>query len=173
MSGQIQQACTSYLGIINGTLYQIDNAMGQSWKLLELAPVKIPSMPVDAHLATSLNGPPLSALAATATRQQPLYPRAFHGPTLAFKDLAMQLLARFMAHALLRRGQHATIIGATSGDTGAAAIEAFRGLPNIDVVIFYPHGRVSEVQRRQMTSVEARTSTSSHWREPSTTAKPW
>ena len=78
----------------------------------------------------------------------------FHGPTLAFKDLAMQLLARFMAHALLRRGQHATIIGATSGDTGAAAIEAFRGLPNIDVVIFYPHGRVSEVQRRQMTSVE-------------------
>ena len=77
----------------------------------------------------------------------------FHGPTLAFKDLAMQLLARFMAHALLRRGQHATIVGATSGDTGAAAIEAFRGLPNIDVVIFYPHGRVSEVQRRQMTSV--------------------
>ncbi len=78
----------------------------------------------------------------------------FHGPTLAFKDLAMQLLARFMAHALQRRGQHATIVGATSGDTGAAAIEAFRGLPNIDVVIFYPHGRVSEVQRRQMTSVE-------------------
>ena len=78
----------------------------------------------------------------------------FHGPTLAFKDLAMQLLARFMAHALLRRGQHATIVGATSGDTGAAAIEAFRGLPNIDVVIFYPHERVSEVQRRQMTSVE-------------------
>ena len=78
----------------------------------------------------------------------------FHGPTLAFKDLAMQLLARLMGHALLRRGQHATIVGATSGDTGAAAIEAFRGLPNIDVVIFYPHGRVSEVQRRQMTSVE-------------------
>lgn len=78
----------------------------------------------------------------------------FHGPTLAFKDLAMQLLARFMAHALTRRGQHATIVGATSGDTGAAAIEAFRGLPNIDVVIFYPHGRVSDVQRRQMTTVE-------------------
>ena len=78
----------------------------------------------------------------------------FHGPTLAFKDLAMQLLARMMEHALTRRGQHATIVGATSGDTGAAAIEAFRGLANIDVVIFYPHGRVSEVQRRQMTSVE-------------------
>jgi threonine synthase len=78
----------------------------------------------------------------------------FHGPTLAFKDLAMQLLARFMDHALTRRGQHATIVGATSGDTGAAAIEAFRGLANIDVVIFYPHERVSDVQRRQMTTVE-------------------
>ena len=78
----------------------------------------------------------------------------FHGPTLAFKDLAMQLLARLMEHALTRRGQHATIVGATSGDTGAAAIEAFRGLANIDVVIFYPHERVSPVQRRQMTTVE-------------------
>ena len=78
----------------------------------------------------------------------------FHGPTLAFKDLAMQLLARLMEHVLTRRGQHATIVGATSGDTGAAAIEAFRGLANIDVVIFYPHERVSPVQRRQMTTVE-------------------
>ena len=78
----------------------------------------------------------------------------FHGPTLAFKDLAMQLLARLMEQALTRRGQHATILGATSGDTGAAAIEAFRGLANIDVVIFYPHERVSPVQRRQMTTVE-------------------
>ena len=77
----------------------------------------------------------------------------FHGPTLAFKDLAMQLLGRMMEHVLTRRGQHATIIGATSGDTGAAAIEAFRGLSNIDVVILYPHERVSPVQRRQMTTI--------------------
>jgi threonine synthase len=79
----------------------------------------------------------------------------FHGPTLAFKDLAMQLLARLIDHALAARGERATIIGATSGDTGAAAIEAFAGLPRVDVFILYPHGRVSEVQRRQMTTVAA------------------
>lgn len=79
----------------------------------------------------------------------------FHGPTLAFKDVAMQLLGRLMNHALQARGQRATIIGATSGDTGSAAIEAFRGLDQVDVFILYPHGRVSEVQRRQMTGVDA------------------
>src|SRR5262245_25879441 len=79
----------------------------------------------------------------------------FHGPTLAFKDLAMQLLARLMDHVLKARGERATIIGATSGDTGAAAIEAFKGLSQADVFILYPHGRVSEVQRRQMTTAKA------------------
>jgi threonine synthase len=79
----------------------------------------------------------------------------FHGPTLAFKDLAMQLLAQLIDHVLEARGERATIIGATSGDTGAAAIEAFASLPNVDVFILYPHGRISEVQRRQMTTVEA------------------
>ena len=79
----------------------------------------------------------------------------FHGPTLAFKDVAMQLLGRMMDDALKARGRRATIVGATSGDTGAAAIEAFRGLTNVDVFILYPHGRVSDVQRRQMTTVEA------------------
>ncbi len=76
----------------------------------------------------------------------------FHGPTLAFKDLAMQLLGRLMNDALTRRGLRATIVGATSGDTGAAAIEAFRGLDRVDVFILYPHERVSDVQRRQMTT---------------------
>ncbi|MDJ0512220.1 MAG: threonine synthase [Methyloceanibacter sp.] len=76
----------------------------------------------------------------------------FHGPTLAFKDLAMQVVSRFMNRALKRRGQRATVVGATSGDTGAAAIEAFRGLDAIDVFILHPKGRVSEVQRRQMTT---------------------
>ncbi|MBI1868695.1 MAG: threonine synthase [Methylocystis sp.] len=76
----------------------------------------------------------------------------FHGPTLAFKDVAMQLLSRMMNDVLERRGLRATIVGATSGDTGAAAIEAFRGLDRVDVFLLYPHERVSEVQRRQMTT---------------------
>ena len=76
----------------------------------------------------------------------------FHGPTLAFKDFAMQLIGQLFQIALERSGQRVTIVGATSGDTGSAAIEAFRGLTNVDVFIMYPHGRVSEVQRRQMTT---------------------
>ncbi|PLW74977.1 threonine synthase [Cohaesibacter celericrescens] len=77
----------------------------------------------------------------------------FHGPTLAFKDVAMQLLARVMDFVLDQRGARATIIGATSGDTGGAAIEAFRGRANTDIFIMFPHGKVSPVQQRQMTSV--------------------
>jgi threonine synthase len=76
----------------------------------------------------------------------------FHGPTLAFKDVAMQLLARLMDHVLAERGLRTTIVGATSGDTGGAAIEAFRGRSRADVFILMPHGKVSEVQRRQMTT---------------------
>jgi threonine synthase len=79
----------------------------------------------------------------------------FHGPTLAFKDVAMQLLGQLMDHALKARGTRATIVGATSGDTGSAAVEAFRGLDQVDIFILYPHGRVSDVQRRQMTGVDA------------------
>jgi len=76
----------------------------------------------------------------------------FHGPTLAFKDVAMQLLARVMDRALQKRNRRATIIGATSGDTGGAAIEAFRGSARVDVVILFPEGRVSDVQRCMMTT---------------------
>jgi len=80
----------------------------------------------------------------------------FHGPTLAFKDFAMQLIGQMFQKALARRGERITIVGATSGDTGSAAIEAFRGLEAVDVFVMFPHGRVSEVQRRQMTTpVEA------------------
>lgn len=76
----------------------------------------------------------------------------FHGPTLAFKDVAMQLLGRLMDHVLTERGQRATIVGATSGDTGGAAIEAFAGRERADIFILFPHGRVSPVQQKQMTT---------------------
>jgi threonine synthase len=76
----------------------------------------------------------------------------FHGTTLAFKDVAMQLLARLMDHVLEKRGERATIVGATSGDTGGAAIDAFAGRARTDIFILFPHGKVSPVQQRQMTS---------------------
>jgi threonine synthase len=76
----------------------------------------------------------------------------FHGPTLAFKDLAMQVLARLMDHVLARRGQRVSIVAATSGDTGGAAIEAFRGLARVNVTVLFPQGRISQVQRRMMTT---------------------
>tara|TARA_R110002124_G_scaffold44422_5_gene135477 strand:- start:2463 stop:3857 length:1395 start_codon:yes stop_codon:yes gene_type:complete len=77
----------------------------------------------------------------------------FHGPTLAFKDVAMQFLSRIMDHILAERGLKATIVGATSGDTGSAAIEAFRGRDTTDIFILHPQGRTSPVQRLQMTTV--------------------
>ena len=79
----------------------------------------------------------------------------FHGPTLAFKDVAMQLLARLMDHVLAERGQRATIAAATSGDTGGAAIDAFAGRDRTDMFVLFPHGRVSPVQQRQMTTPTA------------------
>jgi threonine synthase len=79
----------------------------------------------------------------------------FHGPTLSFKDYALQLVGRLFDHALARRGERVTVIGATSGDTGSAAIDSLRDRQSIDVFILHPKGRVSEVQRRQMTTVDA------------------
>lgn len=76
----------------------------------------------------------------------------FHGPTYAFKDVALQVLGRLIDHVLEKRDQRATIVVATSGDTGGAAIEAFRGRARTDLFVFHPHNRVSEVQRRQMTT---------------------
>jgi threonine synthase len=80
----------------------------------------------------------------------------FHGPTFAFKDLALQLVGRLYAHLRKKRGGRATIVGATSGDTGSAAIEACRDREAIEIFILHPEGRVSEVQRRQMTTVAAK-----------------
>ncbi len=79
----------------------------------------------------------------------------FHGPTLAFKDIAMQLLARLMDHALAARGERRTIVVATSGDTGGAAVEAFGGRGQVDLIVLFPQGRISDVQRRMMTTADA------------------
>lgn len=79
----------------------------------------------------------------------------FWGPTLAFKDVALQLVGRLFAHELSLRSERATIVVATSGDTGSAAIEACRGREALDIVVLHPHGRVSDVQRRQMTTIDA------------------
>ncbi|MCB9990018.1 MAG: threonine synthase [Rhodospirillales bacterium] len=79
----------------------------------------------------------------------------FRGPTLSFKDYAMQLLGRLFDHVLEQKGERITIVGATSGDTGSAAIEACKGCKHIDIFILHPQGRTSEVQRRQMTTVDA------------------
>jgi threonine synthase len=76
----------------------------------------------------------------------------FHGPTCAFKDVALQVLGRLFARALKKKGGRATVLAATSGDTGSAAIAALGGLENVEVVVLHPHGRVSEVQRKQMTT---------------------
>jgi threonine synthase len=79
----------------------------------------------------------------------------FHGPTLAFKDFALQLLGRLMDHVLAERGERLVIMGATSGDTGSAAIEGCRHSKHLDIFILHPYNRVSEVQRRQMTTIKA------------------
>ena len=79
----------------------------------------------------------------------------FHGPTLSFKDVALQLVGRLFDHVLGARAEHVTIVGATSGDTGPAAIEGVHGCEHVDIVILYPLGGTSEVQRRQMTTVDA------------------
>ncbi len=79
----------------------------------------------------------------------------FHGPTLAFKDIALQLVGRMFDNVLASRGERVTIVGATSGDTGSAALDAVAGCEHVDIVILYPLGRTSEVQRRQMTTVDA------------------
>ena len=76
----------------------------------------------------------------------------FHGPTLAFKDVAMQVVARLMDRVLATRNTRVTVVGATSGDTGGAAIEAFRGSKRVDAIVLFPNGRVSDVQRRMMTT---------------------
>jgi threonine synthase len=105
---------------------------------------------IDAAYAT-FNHPATTPLKQLAPNQYLL--ELFHGPTIAFKDVAMQLLARLMDWSLAKQKRHAVIVGATSGDTGGAAIDAFQHNQNASLFILHPHGKVSDVQRRQMTTV--------------------
>ena len=114
----------------------------------EIAPAALEAMIADAY--ATFRHPAVAPLVEIDSGQWLM--ELFHGPTLAFKDVAMQLLARLMDHVLESRDERATIVGATSGDTGGAAIEAFRGRARTDVFILFPTGRVSDVQRRQMTT---------------------
>jgi threonine synthase len=100
----------------------------------------------------SFRHPAVAPLAQLGVNQFVL--ELFHGPTLAFKDLAMQLLGRLMDHGLAARGERTTIVVATSGDTGGAGIEAFRGRERTDLFVLFPQGRVSDVQRRMMTTAK-------------------
>jgi threonine synthase len=113
-----------------------------------ISPAELQRMANDAYAGFGL--PSVAPLVQLGPSQYIL--ELFHGPTLAFKDVAMRLLARLMDHVLEKRGQRATIVGATSGDTGGAAIDAFRSSKRADVVILFPDGRVSDVQRRMMTT---------------------
>lgn len=115
----------------------------------DVAPAKLARMIADAY--ATFSHPAVTPLVQLDANQFLL--ELFHGPTLAFKDVAMQLLGRLMDDALQQRGNRATIVGATSGDTGGAAIEAFRGRDAVDIFILFPKGRVSPVQQRQMTAV--------------------
>ena len=114
----------------------------------------IPRHTIQALTQSAYGGFSHAAIAPLKQLDSSLYiMELFHGPTLAFKDFALQFLGRLFSHLLGARNQTCTIIGATSGDTGSAAIEAIRGLDAVTLYMLHPHGKVSEVQRRQMTTV--------------------
>lgn len=117
----------------------------------EIKPVDFVRMVRDSY--ASFRHDAVCPLVQTGTNEFAL--ELFHGPTLAFKDVAMQLVARLMDHVLAGRSQRATVVCATSGDTGSAAVEAFAGRERTDLFVLFPHERISEVQRRQMTTSTA------------------
>ena len=98
---------------------------------------------------------PVIPLTTTASGAEVWLLELFRGPTLAFKDVALQLVGRLFDHVLTERGERVCILGATSGDTGSAAIEAVRDRAHIDIFVLFPDGRVSDVQRRQMSTIPA------------------
>ncbi|MDQ3469574.1 MAG: threonine synthase [Actinomycetota bacterium] len=116
----------------------------------EIEPTALGTMCADAY--ATFRHPAVVPLVQIDERQW--LAELFHGPTLAFKDVALQLVGRLFDHVLGARGERVTIVGATSGDTGSAAMAAMRGCAHVDIVILYPEGGPSDVQRRQMTTVD-------------------
>ncbi len=133
----------------NGKPYQdVAFAVLQPFLGNEIAPADVKRMIREAY--EHFGHPKVAPLVELSSGQWLL--ELFHGPTLAFKDFAMQVVARFIDHALTVRGERVTIVVATSGDTGGAAVEAFRGRERVDLVVLFPMGRVSDVQRRMITT---------------------
>ena len=146
------QFAKSDIAALAGKSYQqIAFAVLQPFVGDEIAPAKFQSM-IDEAYATFRHD---AVCPLVQTGANEFIAELFHGSTLAFKDVAMQLLARLMDHFLTERDERATIVGATSGDTGGAAIDAFAGRQRIDMFILFPHGKVSPVQQRQMTTSSA------------------
>src|SRR5437764_294698 len=117
------------------------------WSMLPLQP-KAGSPPCEARI-------PVSPSIENALWCRRDFPLGKCRSPIVFKDVAMQLISRLMDHVLAKRAQRTTIVVATSGDTGGAAVDAFAGLDNVDLVVLFPHGRISEVQRRMMTTAAA------------------
>lgn len=141
---------------------EIDNMSGQNyleiaWRvILPFVSNDIPSEDLIRLLQKSYKGFEDRNVAPLRKLEDGFYVQElFHGPTLAFKDVALQFLGNVFDYILAKKGEKVTIVGATSGDTGSAAIEAFKNSPHAHIVILHPKGRVSDVQRRQMTTVDA------------------
>lgn len=141
---------------------EIDNMSGQNyleiaWRvILPFVSNDIPSEDLIRLLQKSYKGFEDRNVAPLRKLEDGFYVQElFHGPTLAFKDVALQFLGNVFDYILAKKGETVTIVGATSGDTGSAAIEAFKNSPHAHIVILHPKGRVSDVQRRQMTTVDA------------------
>jgi threonine synthase len=141
---------------------EIENMSGQNyleiaWRvILPFVSNDIPSEDLIRLLQKSYKGFADKSIAPLRKLEEGFYlQELFHGPTLAFKDIALQFLGQVFDYILAKKGEKVTIVGATSGDTGSAAIEAFKNSPHAHIVILHPKGRVSDVQRRQMTTVDA------------------
>lgn len=143
----------------------VDQATMQRWKSLSYAELaaevmalfagnSMPRAELDRMASAAYGNFSHPAVAPLVQLEEKLWVlELFHGPTLAFKDFAMQFLGQLFEYILTNSGEHRTIVGATSGDTGSAAIESVRGLSHVELFMLFPKGRVSEVQRRQMTTV--------------------